>query len=182
MSGNVLEITVRRIAILGLVGVVGFGLWRLGAGGADTFAMAESRMGQRLDEYIALRKQDDQVNVYGMLDPEQRKIKGLQEYLEFHGRGVLKVLEMSWEDLHIDPETKMASVTVASTVELQPAKLPPPFNTLNEEHPEHLRKTGNEELQWVWREGEWYLRMDRAFITGKAPDGRSIQSFGKLQQ
>jgi hypothetical protein len=62
-----------------------------------------------------------------------------------------------------------------STVQLIPEKLPKPFDTLQEEHEEHLRKTGSDELRWVWREGDWYLRMQREFITGKAPDGRAIQ-------
>ncbi len=182
MNSNLIELIGRRVAIVTLLGVVGVGLWRVSSDDADAFGKSESRLSERIDEYIALRMDDDQVAVYGMMDPAQRSIKDLQTYLEFHGRGVLKIIKMEPDNPRIDTVSQTAKVVLDTAVELVPSKLPPPFNDLDEEHPEHLRREGNEELHWVWRDGEWYVRMDRAFVTGKAPDGREIQSFGELQK
>lgn len=177
MNGNVIETIIRRVGLVALAGVVGFGIWRASETEAKAFEKAESRLIERIEEYIALRFEDDQPAIYAMTDPEQRKIKKLQTWLEFHGAGVLEILEMEWENLRVDELSRTAKVTLQTHVELQPNKLPPPFNEVDEEHPEHLRKKGSEELEFVWREGEWYLRMDRTFVTGKAPDGREIKPF-----
>ncbi len=181
MSGNVLEITIRRIAIVALAGAVGFGVWRMTGGAKDAFAMAEDRLGERVEEYLALRKTDDQVAIYNLMDPEQRKIKDLRTYLEFHVPGVIKTIELSWENPHIDAATRRATVMVNSTVELVPGRLPPPFSDLKEEHEEHLRREGSEELEWVWRDDNWFLRMDRTFVTGKSPDGREIRPLKPME-
>lgn len=184
MNGNLLELTIRRIALVSLVALVGFGAWRLATQEKDAFAdpaLRDQLLAARMDEYIAMRKANDQVALYGMMDPEQRAIKTLPEYLKFHDLDVLKIIEMTWADPRVDVETGTARVRLDSTVELQPSKLPPPFNKLQEEHEEHLRQSSSEELDLVWRkaEGDWFLRMDRTFVTGKSPDGRQIQSLGE---
>lgn len=173
-----IETTIRRLAIFALLGVVSFGAYRLVAAPVHGAEMAESRLADRVEQYIELRKADDQVAIYNeMMDPEQCKIKDLATFLEFHGKGVLKVLWMEWDNMRIDEATQSARISMTQEVELQPEKLPPPFDDIEVNGPEDLRRTATEELEWVWREGDWYVRMDRAFIKGESADGRKIQAF-----
>jgi hypothetical protein len=168
-----IETTIRRIGIVALFAAVAFGGYR--AIQTPAVAAGADRLTERMDQYVALRRADDQVGIYQLTDPEQRKIKRLEKYLEFYGTGILKVIDMTYDDIRVDADANLARVRLKTTLQLIPERLPKPYNNLDEEHPEHLRRSGEEELDWVWREDDWYLRMQREFVTGKSADGRSLQ-------
>lgn len=175
MTGEASALSFRRLLIVILIGATGFGLWRMGSGADDPFARAQEKLDARMDQYVALRMEDDQESIYRLTDPEQRKIKSLRDWLTFYGTGILTPIAFEVASTKIDTESELATVMLESTVRLNRDRLPEPFNTLQEDHEEHLRKTQTDELTWVWREGDWYLRMQREFVTGRSADGRALQ-------
>jgi hypothetical protein len=58
--------------------------------------------------------------------------------------------------------------------ELVPAKLPERFKRgFRAPAPEQLRQRGEITVDWVWRDGEWYFRMDREIVSGRTEAGES---------
>jgi len=174
-----LGIIVRRTLIFALLPVVSLGLYWHSTGKSDPFQRAEERLQERIERYMELRLADDHHEVYLMHDPEQRKLKSEAEYLTVFGTGIVTLAEIELVDYKIDFAMKTAKTDFMQTIVLQPELLPPPFNELDEESkkPEHLRQAGPLAIDWQWRDGDWYVRMDREFVTGRSADGRELQTF-----
>lgn len=170
------EIVIRRVGIAVFTCIVAFLGWR--AVSAPE-VMSEERLNERLEEYMSIRLRSDDdsfLDLYNLMDPEQRKIKDRSSFLQFYGQGIIQVVEVSVSSSVIDPPTSTATVKMKTKLELQPDKLPKQFRNLSQYEQKDLLAEEDVPLQWIWRDNDWYLRMDMAFVTGK-DNGQEIQGF-----
>jgi hypothetical protein len=165
----------RRVLLFALLAALIAGGWNIARGPADPFADAEARLAARVDEYLELRRQDDWVSLYALAAPEHRQRVDIASFLGMYGHGVMRVVEIEAVSSSIDGEARTASVALKTEAELVPAKLPPQYRaSLKEEHPEHLRRSIEHDLAWVWRADDWYFEMDPEIVTGRDASGSQI--------
>ena len=180
---------IRRLALLALAVVVGVGFYRArqdqtapasaATAPARGFDQAATRLDARVAEYLALRRADDWVGLYGLTDPAHRARVDRTSFLLMYGQGVLRVLSIDATAATIDPETRTASVSLHTTAELVASRLPAQFRKgFHEEHPEHMRQELDHDLTWVWRDGDWWFQMDPELLTGRDPAGSAIELLG----
>jgi hypothetical protein len=169
-------VLVRRSLLVVAVAAVCFGGWKLAHPPApkDPFAEADARLAKRVDEYVALRLAGDWVKLYEMTPPEERERVNITNFLLCYGGGVIKVNELQQIGREIDEVKRTAKVELSLEGEIVPSMLPPPYNTLNEPHPEHLHQRASVLLDWVWRGNDWYFAMDPALVSGKSAGGQLI--------
>lgn len=139
----------------------------------------ETRLGVRIAEYAKLRKQEDWIAIYSLMDARDRKAVPLPTFLTLYGRGTLKTIELTEKVRQVDRPNATALVTMTLDAELQLDKLPASYRkSLGPQDPANLRKTADFATEWSWSDGEWWLRMDKEATTGKSSEGRDVTPAG----
>ena len=165
----------RRLGMLALAGVIALAGWDLLRGEPDPMANAEESLRQRVDEYVQLRRDDDWIKLYEFADPRQRRSVGMKQFLNFYDHGLLKIVAISADQVHVDEAAQRATVQLALTAELDVENLPPKLRAgFREDHPEHLQKHMEHEMRWTWFGGEWFYLMDDEVVSGKDAQGNTI--------
>lgn len=153
----------RRILVLAAfcaVVTLGFSMYQ-GRGEKDDFANAEPRLQDRVDEYLALRRVEDWAALYLMTNPDHRARVTLNRFLNTYGRGFVKVHEIRADRVDLDPIRREATILLTTDGEIVPSRLPAKYQRgFNEEHRDQLRRTTTRELDWIWRDGQWFFQMD----------------------
>lgn len=142
-------------------------------------ASADEKLTQRIAEYVQLRQRDDWVSIYAMADARDRRQVPIQRFLTLYGSGAIRMLSLSEKSREVDLANGAAKVEMTLEGELQLDKLPPSARqTLRLEDKSALRQTGDFTSHWAWRDGNWWLRMEREAVTGRTGDGKPITSTG----
>lgn len=167
---------IRIAALLGLIGAVAYGGWQLNQEPVDRFeASGEELLRDRFLSYVDLRKNDDWVAIYDMVDPYERRDMDLGGFLGVYGQGVMKTHEITARDLDINSITRRARVTVTTEAELVVSKLPAQYrNSLKVEDPAELKRTMDHAIGWVWRGDNWYFSLEEEVMQGQTADGQAI--------
>jgi hypothetical protein len=135
----------------------------------------EAGVRARIEAYTAMRKADDWLAVYDLLDPADRARVRKEEFLRLYATGALRVHDARVEHVHI--EGSRATVDMVIDGELVLERLPDAARRgLNIQKPEDLRQGLRETFEWVFRDGQWYLRIDREVRTGRDQKGRVIRA------
>ncbi|MBL8748025.1 MAG: hypothetical protein JNK78_02620 [Planctomycetes bacterium] len=171
--GNKSVTVLLSIGILGCVVAMPWGRWLHSA------VEPEAALSERVAEYVRLRKADDWMAIYSMTDASDRQACPLAQYLSLYGMGTLKVVSLEEKKRKIDAATGEATVDMVLEGELQLDRLPPKVRrSLGPQDPSALRKSGPFATEWRWREGNWWLRMDREATTGLSADGKQVRPAG----
>lgn len=175
-----MEAIIRRTLILALTCAVGYGAWSewLAPTPQDTFvAKGEDLLRERGARWQELRKADDWLNIYQeLVDPSQKPLMGVSEFLKFYDTKALTVLslELMEDKLEIDPKQRKARIVFFQRARLNVKALEAVGVTLDEEHPEHLEREAEVATDWIWRDGEWFYEIEKDLIRGRTDDGRTI--------
>lgn len=168
---------IRRGAIVALFATVGIGAWKIQTAPKDPWNDAEDRLAERIDEYVALRTEDDWQNLYELVNPSHRGALDLGEYLRVYGHGVLKLHEIEARGFEIDDITRTAESVIFTKTELIPERLPAKFQRgYRAGPPETNFKESEFLLRWVWRDGEWYYLLETEVLTGRDGQGNKIDT------
>ena len=136
-------------------------------------APSEVRLRARLDEYVDLRRASNWKAIYSMSDPIEQAKVGLDAFLRFYGGEMTRFLGLDVKEAHMDAERGVATIDVEIEHEVIPERLPAQFRrNLTLEDKDSLKQRGPHKLEWVWRDGDWYMGMDRVVLTGRAREGR----------
>ncbi|MBL8727869.1 MAG: hypothetical protein JNM25_05530 [Planctomycetes bacterium] len=139
----------------------------------------DEKLTDRVAEYVRLRIQDDWVGIYAMTDAKDRRVVPIQRFLTLYGSGAIRTVSLTETARQIDAAAGTAQVDMTLDGELQIDKLPPQARaTLRLQDPTATRQSGPASFQWVLRDGEWWLRMDREALTGRTADGKPITATG----
>jgi hypothetical protein len=177
-AGLTLPAFARGSAVVALLAAIGFGSWQLAqSSGSSSFSSnADSLLRKRVEEYRALRKEDDFAALYKMIDPQERKKVSLARYLNVYGQGFMKLHSLEVVRQEIDPQKRTASVAFLADTELLVARLPEKFRKgLDAPDPTELRHQGEQIVPWVWRDGTWCFQLETEVVRGRDTKGQPIQ-------
>jgi hypothetical protein len=121
---------------------------------------SRQRLNERTAQYAALREANDWPKLYELVDPSERKKTSIAHFMSVYGTGVLPVTKAVVKEVVFDPNKTVAKTTIQIDAELDISKLPPEARNMQLGDPAQRRTSGPCELQWVWRGGEWYFRLD----------------------
>lgn len=138
---------------------------------------AKARLFERVDQYIALRLQDDWPKLYDMLHPDHRRKKPIAEFLQIYGTGVLKVHQMDLLGQQVF-SNRSALTKLSADLELVKAKLPSVARNLQVPTADAMREQQIFELAWRWVDGEWYWMLGNKELSGLDDQGKPIQIYG----
>jgi hypothetical protein len=167
--------TIRRSAMLALFLVLGLGAWQLARPAPDPLESAEQRLQERMAIYLDLRLKGDFASLYKLADPTDRKSVDLKKYLTVYDHGVMQIHNIKVLSSEVHLQKRRADVLLETDAELLVSKLPAPYrNGFRNEDPSALRTTREYLLQWNWRNGEWFFRIDREIVSGRDQDGNAL--------
>jgi hypothetical protein len=160
----------RWLVIVTLAAALGVGLWLMPGESATATTAAfdaaqeEDALNERFARYVGLRMVDDHEGLYEMVDPVEREDFPKAAYLMKYGQGVMKFHALDLLGLDVVAEERSATLTVRTDAELLPHRFPPRYRAgfRMPDHPEDLRSVKEHPMPWVWRDGEWYFRLDQA--------------------
>ncbi len=123
---------------------------------------SSARLTARIAEYVALRKADDSVALYSLVDPIERKGVDLATFLGVYGHGVLRVERLEPLAVTVDDAGRVAHAELDLDAEIVPSKLPDEFRRAFRmpDDPKQLRQHSKLGLDWVLRDREWFFRLD----------------------
>jgi hypothetical protein len=161
------------VGIVGCLALLPWGEWLRGRTSPDAALSA------RLAEYVALRQADDWVGVYALTDARDRKLVPIQRFLTLYGSGAIRTVALTEKSRQIDLAAGTAMVELTLDGELRLDRLPAAARrTLAPHDPSALRQSGEFTSHWAWRDGTWWLRMEREAVTGRTADGKPITTTG----
>ncbi len=138
---------------------------------------AEEDLRERFEEFAEVRSTEDWQAMYELVDPVEREKVDLGSFLNFYGRGVLRAHSTELVEIEFGEGNRSAMVKVATDGELVIEKLPPQYRSnLRVDDPAQLRGVQQHTIPWVWRQGEWYYRLDPEIVTGRDPTGKPVES------
>ena len=139
-------------------------------------APSEARLRARLDQYVELRKASNWKSLYAMTDPLEQARVGIESFLTFYGKEMTRFHSLEVKEARMDAEHGRATIDVEVEHEMIPERLPPAFRRgLKVDDKSLLTQRSPTKLEWVWRDGEWYLGMDRVVLTGRDKEGRAAK-------
>lgn len=170
--------TIRTLIIAILVALIGYGLVFLPEGGSgfpEDPKDAEKALRERFDAYVVMRKEYDFDGLYELADPQQRDIVDKARFLSFYGNKMQRTRAIDWLACKVNAEARTALLNVRTESELVPEELPPQFRQgfRAPEDPNELIQSTDHEFSWIWREGEWYYRLE-AEVMGVREDVKPL--------
>jgi len=146
-------------------------IWR----NAGSSSSNKERLLARVEEYKALRLANDWAGLYAVLDPLHQKAVDMSEFLRFFAHGVIQIHGIETRSVEWTPGKPEARAILALDGELIPGKLPASVRKgFKEEHPEHLRRTSDFPIIWVWRDKDWFFQLDEEIISGRTAKGETV--------
>jgi len=168
-------IWLRRGAIAAAVSALGWAFLDDDERRVDPFAGADGALRQAASEYARLRTQEDWPGLYELVDPMERARVPWATFLPAFSHGALRVDALSVTSQSIDPAARRAKVEFLLDAHLVPERLPATFRQgLRISDTSKLRRQEPLLIDWVWRDGQWYFRLDRELVTGRTATGQSV--------
>jgi hypothetical protein len=157
--------TIRTLVIVVLVALIGYGLVFLPEGRTgfpEDSKDAEEALHERFDSYVVARKEYDFDGLYEMADPVQREIVDKPRFMSFYGNKMQRTRAIDWLACKINPEARTALLNVRTETELVPEEMPQPYRQSFQmpDDPSELIQSTEHDFSWIWREGEWYYRLE----------------------
>lgn len=141
--------------------------------------LAETQLETRVSLYVSSRESDDWTVLYDMVDPEQRKVVDKIHFLQVFASGVLRINEIATVSSDIDAASQTAKTKMKTIGELVVERLPRKYRkSLQVADKSKLRRESDLDLDWVWRDGEWYYLLEREFVTGRDKEGNELRPLG----
>jgi len=139
----------------------------------------DEKLTERINEYVQLRIEEDWIKLYGMTDPEHRRLVSIQRYLQLYGSGAIRAIALTETSRSIDAEKGEARVEMTLDGEVRLDRLPAAArSSLRLDDPSATRQSGPCSLDWKLRDGNWWVRLEHEAVTGRSRDGKPINVTG----
>jgi len=136
-------------------------------------AAAEADLEKRFEAFAALKKSEDYVALYDMVDPSEREVLDLRSFLSYY---ILVTHGMWFAGAEFDWAQGTAIVSANIHAELRTDRLPAGYRVDNAS-PEDTHVEQTLLMTWVRNGGEWYFRVDQDVLRGQNADGRVVETF-----